>query len=210
MTVLAPPAVAMPQGADTPDRAPAGPTPRQRYESQVLCHLDDLYGAAIRMTHDPTSAEDLVQETVLRAWKAWDRFRQGTNARAWIFRILVNTFINGYRRKRTERDFLDSRRPGTMADKHFTREALESWSNPARAYEHRTLSPVVQEALASLNPEFRAVVVLADLRDFSYREIAEAMSCPIGTVMSRLFRARRILRTMLYEHARAHGLRAMG
>jgi len=210
MSTLAPPVDTLlaeaPEGAAR-DEAPSA---RARFEAQVLCYLDELYGAAIRMTHDPTAAEDLVQETVLRAWKAWGRFRAGTNARAWVFRILVNTFINGYRRRRTERDFMDTRRPGTLADKHFAREALETWSNPARAYEHRTLSPVVQEALASLKPEFRAVVVLADLRDFSYREIAEAMSCPIGTVMSRLFRARRALRALLYEHARAHGLRATG
>lgn len=180
---------------------------RSEFEEQALTYLDELYGAALRMTRNPTEAEDLVQEAVLRAWKNWHRFDKGTNCRAWIFRILVNTFINGYRRRRTERDFLDGKRSGTLADRQFVREAAELWSDPERGFEERNLSTTVQRALASLKPEFRVVVILADLRDFSYKEIAEIVGCPIGTVMSRLFRARRSLRGMLYDHARSHGLR---
>lgn len=181
---------------------------RKAFEAQALVHLDELYGAALRMTRNPPQAEDLVQETVLRAWKNWHRFREGTNCRAWVFRIMVNTFINGYRRRRTEREFLEQRRGGTLADRHYVREANERWSNPERGYMQRHLSPVVREALEDLRPDFRTVVVLADLRDFTYREIAEIVGCPIGTVMSRLFRARRSLRKVLADHARASGLTA--
>jgi RNA polymerase sigma-70 factor (ECF subfamily) len=179
---------------------------RRAFQSAALVYLDELYGAALRMTRNPAEAEDLVQETVLRAWKNWDRFSQGTNCRAWIFRILVNTFINGYRRRRTEREFMESRRGGTVADKYYMREMNAAWSDPERRYESRHLSPTVVEALDSLKPDFRAVVVLADLRDFTYKEIAEIIGCPIGTVMSRLFRARRALRDLLYEHARDQGI----
>ena len=179
---------------------------RHAFESQALVHLEDLYGAALRLTRNPTEAEDLVQEAVLRAWKNWHRFSDGTNCRAWIFRILVNTFINGYRRKKTEREFIEQRKGETLADRGFLTRATASWSDPERGYEERNLSPIVQKALANLRSEFRIVVVLADLRDFTYREIAEIVGCPIGTVMSRLFRARRALREVLYEHARNSGL----
>jgi len=178
----------------------------RQFQAQAMGHLDELYGAALRMTRNPTQAEDLVQEAVLRAWKNWDRFRQGTNCRAWMFRILVNTFINGYRRKRTEREFQESKSRGTVADKHQLRWNNEVWSDPETSYMHRSLSPTVQDALDKLKPDFRTVVVLADLQDFAYKEIAEIIGCPIGTVMSRLFRARRALREMLEDHARASGL----
>lgn len=179
---------------------------RRAFEQQALVYLDDMYGAALRMTRNPAAAEDLTQETVLRAWKNWHRFKRGTNCRAWLFRILVNTFINGYRRKKTEREFLESKNGGTVADKGYLRETSQRWSNPERGFEDRHLSPTVREALDSLKPNFRVVVVLADLRDFTYREIAEIVGCPIGTVMSRLFRARRALREKLYEHAKSQGL----
>ncbi len=181
-------------------------TAEREFQSQALKYLDELYGAALRMTRNATEAEDLVQEAVLRAWKNWDRFRQGTNCRAWLFRILVNTFINGYRRRRTERDFQEQKSRGTVADKNQLRWNNEVWSDPETSYMHRSLSVTVQNALAQLKPDFRTVVVLADLQDFAYKEIAEIVGCPIGTVMSRLFRARRSLRGLLAEHARASGL----
>ena len=176
------------------------------FRDQALTHLDELYGAALRMTRNPTHAEDLVQEAVLRAWKNWDQFRAGTNCRAWLFRILVNTFINGYRRKRTEREFQEGKSRGTLADKNQLRWNNEVWSDPETSFLHRNLSPTVQEALDQLKPEFRTVVVLSDLQDFAYKEIAAMIGCPIGTVMSRLFRARRALRDMLESHARDSGL----
>jgi RNA polymerase sigma-70 factor (ECF subfamily) len=181
--------------------------PKRRFETEAMDHLDELYGAALRMTRHAADAEDLVQETLLRAWNAWDRFAEGTNCRAWLFRILVNTYINKYRRHRTERAFLEHGQAGTVADHDFVGQANQTWSNPQLGYEQRTLSPSVEAALMSLKDEFRIVVILADLRDFSYKEIAEILGCPLGTVMSRLFRGRRMLRELLYEHARDHGLR---
>jgi RNA polymerase sigma-70 factor (ECF subfamily) len=175
------------------------------FESQALAHLSDLYGAALRLTRNPSNAEDLVQEAVLRAWNNWDRFKQGTNCRAWLLRILTNTFINGYRRNRTEQGFMDGRRLGTVADGSYLRQGMERWSNPACGYEHNNMSTPMASALERLKPEFRTVLVLSDVRDLSYKEIAKLVGVPIGTVMSRLFRARRNMRGMLNEHARAFG-----
>lgn len=175
------------------------------FESDALCHLTDLYGAALRLTRNPTAAEDLVQESVLRAWKNWGRFQTGTNCRAWLQRIVTNTFINGYRRKRTEKGFMESRRHGTVADGTHLRHGMERWSDPARGYDHNNLSSPMTAALERLRPEFRQVLVMSDVNDFSYKEIAERVGVPIGTVMSRLFRARRNMRGMLSDHARLYG-----
>ena len=181
---------------------------RQDFEEQALVHLDDLYGAALRLTRNPVADEDLVQEAILRAWKNWDRYQSGTNCRAWLLRIQTNTFINGYRRRRTERGFIDGKSGGTLADGAHLRSNMEHWANPEKGFEHRNLSDTVTDALDKLKPEFRTVVVLSDLKDMSYKEIAEIVDCPIGTVMSRLFRARRSLRDLLTEHARVYGLAA--
>ena len=176
------------------------------FEDQALIHLDALYAAALRLTRSPSPAEDLVQEAVLRAWKNWHCYKKGTNCRAWLFRIQMNTFINGYRRTRTERGFMDSKTDGTLADKEQLNRRVERWSNPERSFEHRKVSSVVTRALSKLKPEFRTVVVMSDLKDMSYREISEMIEVPIGTVMSRLFRARRSLRDLLTDHARTYGL----
>lgn len=186
----------------------ARPTARGRaaFDREALVHLDALYGAALRLTRRPTEAEDLVQDTILRAWKKWDQFKQGTNCRAWLFRILTNTFINGYRRRTKEREILEAEHQGRLSDRFFSRDQVRAWADPERGYEHGHLSPIVQEALESLKPDFRTVVVLADLEGFAYKEIAEMVDCPIGTVMSRLFRARRALRGRLQEHAEAYGI----
>ncbi len=186
------------------------PTSRSRatFDREALVHLDALYGAALRLTRRPSEAEDLVQDTILRAWKKWDQFKQGTNCRAWLFRILTNTFINGYRRRTKEREILEAEHEGRLSDRFFSRDNARSWGDPERGFDNGHLSPVVQEALEGLKPEFRTVVVLSDLEGFSYKEIAEIVDCPIGTVMSRLFRARRALRDSLREHALAFGIAA--
>ncbi len=184
------------------------PSARQAFQEQALPHLDALYGSAVRLTRNPIEAEDLVQEAVMRAYQNWGQFTAGTNCRAWLFRILTNTFINGYRRRTKEREVLDKERAGALADRFFSRDCARAWADPEVTYSQKNLSPTVERALASLKPEFRMVVVLADLQDQSYREIAEPIGCPIGTVMSRLFRARRALRLLLEDHARAHGLTA--
>ena len=178
---------------------------RSEFEAQALVHLHDMYGAAMRLTRNPISAEDLVQEAILRAWKNWANFKTGTNCRAWLLRIQTNTFINGYRRTRTEQDFLDSKRLGTVADGSYLRHGSEIWSNPEKGYEHNNISNPVSAALDRLKPEFRTVLVLSDMNDLSYKEISHLIDVPIGTVMSRLFRARRNMRGMLTEHARTFG-----
>jgi len=195
----------------SPTAAPtlAPTSSRADFESQALVHLDVLYSAALRLTREPTAAEDLVQEAVLRAYQNWEQFTAGTNCRAWLLRIVTNTFINGYRRRTKEREILDAEEVGAYGDRFFCRDATRSWACPEHRYEHQHLSPRVAEALADLKPEFREVVVLSDLEGFAYKEIAEAVGCPIGTVMSRLFRARRALRRKLQEHARQFGLMAL-
>jgi len=185
------------------------PDPRAQFQAQALIHLDALYAAGIRLTRNPAEAEDLVQETMLRAWKNWAQFEAGTHCRAWLLRILRNTFINGYRRRRREREILTAEREQRLSDRFYSQECARTWADPVAGYERRNLSPIVDRALASLRPEFRMVVELSDLQSLSYREVAEIVGCPVGTVMSRLFRARRQLRDRLRDHAREHGLEAV-
>lgn len=154
--------------------------------------LDGLFAAAMRLTGSRAEAEDLVQETYLHAWQAWSRFERGTNARAWMHRILVNGYITSYRRRKRERRALDltadpSRRTLLMTS---AQEALEG-TDGGVVLSH--LGRGLAEALDALPEEFRAVVVMADVGEMTYREIADALGCPMGTVMSRLHRARRAL-----------------
>ncbi len=179
---------------------------RETFRREALVHLDALYGTALRYTRNREAAEDLVQDTILRGWKKWHQFQEGTNCRAWLFRILTNTFINGYRRRTKEREILDAERGGRLAERFFSVRAATRWADPEVGYADRNLSPGVLDALDALRPDFRTVVVLADLQDFSYREIAEIVGCPIGTVMSRLFRARKTLQAALVDHAQAYGI----
>ena len=185
---------------------PAEREARAAFRREALVHIDALYGAAVRLTRNPSAAEDLVQETVLRAFRKWDQFKQGTNCRAWLFRILTNTFINGYRRRSKEREILDAEKGGRHNERFFSRESATSWADPERGFARHHLSPAIQDALEQLKPDFRTVVILADLQDFSYKEIAEIVGCPIGTVMSRLFRGRQALKKLLRAEAAAYGI----
>jgi len=170
---------------------------RREFDEAVLTHLDELFGTAVRLTRSRSDAEDLVQEAVMRAWTFWDRFEPGTNARAWMHRILMNTFINGYRRKKRERDMLALAR-------------IEAHARPRAVHESRRarqegLGDEVEAALAALPEEFRAVVLLVDHNDLTYKEVADVLDCPIGTVMSRLHRARRLLKQRLRGYAVTEG-----
>ncbi len=176
------------------------------FEAEALAHLDSLYGGALRMTRNPQDAEDLVQETFLKAFRARDRFTPGTNLRAWLYRIMTNTYISSYRSKQ--------RRPQESWSEDVTdyqlAEAGSHSSEGLRSAEAEALDRLpdsaVKEALASLREDYRMAVYLADVEGFAYKEIAEIMETPIGTVMSRLHRGRRQLRELLADHAREIGM----
>ena len=179
------------------------------FEAQALGHLDALYRTALRMTRSEADAEDLVQETYIRAFRFRDQFTMGTNMKAWLFRILTNTFINSYRRKasRPETTELDDVDEFSLY-RHMTDGTTASASpDPEAALLDRTVDTEVTDALGELPEKFRTVVLL-DVEGFSYKEIAEILSIPIGTVMSRLHRGRKFLQKRLYEHAREHGIAA--
>jgi RNA polymerase sigma-70 factor (ECF subfamily) len=170
---------------------------RAEFDREVLRHRGELFGAALRMTGSRAEAEDVVQEAVLRAWTFWERFQPGTNGRAWMHRILVNTFINGYRRRRREREILGEIKQDERVER--------GWSHGGRGIPGEGLGDEVTAALATLPDEFRQVLVLVDLGDKSYKDAASEIGCPIGTVMSRLHRARRAMKQQLGEYAVAEG-----
>jgi RNA polymerase sigma-70 factor, ECF subfamily len=182
------------------------PALRERFERDVLPLLDSLYGAALRMTRNPADAEDLLQETYLRAYRGFAGFKEGTNLKAWLYRILTNSFINTYRKKQREPQMVegpDDVEEWYLYDRLGGRSVEESAEDEVL---DRMPDEDVKRALESLPENFRLPVLLADVEGFSYKEIAEIMETPIGTVMSRLHRGRKALERALWETARERGL----
>jgi RNA polymerase sigma-70 factor (ECF subfamily) len=184
----------------TPEVAPEV---RAELEKEALSYIDSLYRTALRMTRNAADAEDLVQETYLRAFRSLHQFRVGTNLRAWIFRIMTNAYINEYRKRsrRPASASLDDLEEFYLYDHLIDSGVQPGDQRPEDIVLDRLTADDVIEALNDLSDDFRQVVLLADIEGFSYREIAEIMDIPVGTVMSRLFRARRRLQRSLYDFA---------
>ncbi|KQM14457.1 hypothetical protein ASF83_15555 [Plantibacter sp. Leaf171] len=188
-----------------PEALPAEPDPRSLFEAQALPFIDQLYGAAMRMTKNPSDAQDLVQETFVKAFAAFAQFEQGTNLKAWLYRILTNTYINTYRKKQREpyQGTIDDLEDWQLGGAESI-SATSSRSAEAEAIDHLPDSDV-KDALQAIPEDFRLAVYLADVEGFAYQEIADIMKTPIGTVMSRLHRGRRLLRDLLADYAESRG-----
>jgi RNA polymerase sigma-70 factor (ECF subfamily) len=177
---------------------------KREFEEFAFTYMDSIYSTALRLTRNTADAEDLVQDTYLRAFRFYNMFQPGTNFKAWIFKILTNTFINRYRKQ--------SRAPQQVqfdkvefSLKSEEAEEIPEWSGFDEAKYRELFDDNVLGALTKLSDDFRMVVLLADVERFSYKDIARIIDKPIGTVMSRLFRGRRILQRMLEEYAREEG-----
>lgn len=178
-------------------------TRHSEFEQEALPHMDILYNYALRMTGNPDDANDLVQETFLKAYRFWDKYEKGTNIRAWLFRIMKNSYINRYRKETKEPETVDY-------------DEIQNFYNSIR-YESSDqndlqekifgglLEDDVARAIEALPEDFRTVVILCDIEGLSYEEIAEFVDCPVGTVRSRLHRGRKMLRAQLFEYAKKHG-----
>ncbi len=172
----------------------------------MLGHLDTLYAVSCRMTRSTTEAEDLVQDTIVKAMRARDQFEPGSNLKAWLLRIMTNTFINRYRRGGLERDLFESPDADSLTEGWVGATTLRGMRDPETAALAPLVEAEVSRALDELPDEFRIAVVLSDIEELSYKEIADAMGCPIGTVMSRLHRGRKMLQGKLRDHAIAIGI----
>jgi RNA polymerase sigma-70 factor (ECF subfamily) len=191
----------------------ADPTPepaadkRALFEEQALPYMDQLYAAAMRMTRNPSDAADLVQETFVKAFQAFGQFQQGTNLKAWLYRIQTNTFINQYRKNQRNpyQGTIDDLEDWQLGGAESVTQSLSTRSAEAEAIDHLPDS-AVKDALQSIPEDFRLAVYFADVEGFSYQEIADIMKTPVGTVMSRLHRGRRLLRELLADYARERGI----
>jgi RNA polymerase sigma-70 factor, ECF subfamily len=174
------------------------------FEAVAMVYFDALYNTAMRMTRNPSAAQDLVQETYLKAYRFFERFEPGTNLKAWLFTILRNTYINMYRKTARQHQQVDFEHVSLF---YADTSSASEWQEHGSVEEllRHVVQDDVKRALDALPEEYRLVVLLADLEDFSYKEIAAIVDCPVGTVMSRLFRGRRLLRKSLEDFAKKSG-----
>ena len=177
---------------------------QRSFERETLPHTDLLYNYALRMTNNPADADDLVQETYLKAYRFWDSYELGTNIRAWLFRILRNSYINRYRKEVREPDKVEY---DDVKGLYATRgEGTAEGNDLQESMFGNLLDDEITSAIASLPDEFRTVVILCDIEALTYEEVAAFMECPLGTVRSRLHRGRKLLRGRLMQYARQRGL----
>ena len=175
------------------------------FRAATMPFMDALYNTAYRMTRNAQDAEDLVQETYFKAYRYYDKFEEGTNLKAWLFRIMKNTFINNYRKNQRippQTDFADLE--GGL-ETRVREDAAGRIKNPEEEFLANIVDEQVKEAMDGLPTDYRMAVVLADLEKFSYKEIAEILEVPVGTVMSRLYRGRKLLEEAMLKYARDHG-----
>ena len=176
---------------------------RREFEAEAMPHMQALYNFAVRLCRDSDDAADLVQETYLKAFRFFDKFERGTNCKAWLFRILKNSYINRYRKTSKEPDVVGY---DVVEDFYETiRDPNVAAAAPEEEVFANAMDDEVARAIEALPEEFRTVVILCDIEQFTYEEIAEFVDCPIGTVRSRLHRARKMLASSLFEYARQRG-----
>jgi RNA polymerase sigma-70 factor (ECF subfamily) len=179
---------------------------KKKFETESLKYMDNLYYLAIRFTGNEASASDLVQETYLKAFSNYKKFQEDTNLKAWLFRILTNTFINDYRKRRRENLIMDFTENESVYYNWLDDSVKKENKSPENKYFFKNLGEEIYKELDSLPDNFKMMILYADVYEFSYKEISEIIDAPIGTVMSKLFRARKLLQTKLYHRAEEMGL----
>jgi RNA polymerase sigma-70 factor, ECF subfamily len=191
----------LPTSHESETLSPEATILRNEFAEEALQHLDSMYAAAMRLTRSDADADDLVQDAFLKAYRFYDHFEPGTNLRAWLLRILTNTFINKYRRSSRERKVLDGEEAEPVGDGVMSRAAMRALHDPDGDAMRALVTAEIQRALDTLPDEYRLMIVLADVEELSYKEIADIVGCPIGTVMSRLHRARKQMQAKLIDTA---------
>lgn len=184
-------------------------TARKSFEDQAFTYLPEIYASALRMTKQKENAEDLASEVYSRAWKSFEQFTPGTNLRAWLYKIFTNTYINHYRKNQRQPLMIELDKPLDHENDGHTASLYEQLAdshpapgeNPEQVLANRFLDRDLKQAIDSLPDEFKMVVLLADVQSFSYQEIADILSIPLGTVRSRLWRGRQLLQQVLWKHA---------
>ena len=187
-------------------RQATGAEKRKLFEAEALPHLDAVYSMAVRLVHNADDANDLVQETILRAWRFFDQFQPGTNCRAWLFTILFNNFRNGYRRSSREQPSASTADFDHQVEVAGLEGEDAGQDNPEAMVSGRSMDPEVEAAFNTLPDEFRSAVLLIDVQELSYQEASQVLEVPVGTIKSRVSRARMMMRQALQKYAKDKGI----